>query len=217
MPFAGAFRRARAIIITNPAAPAPNASTAICRQQPTWSSMRGATTASGFRVPICRFHSARRTRASQCHADRPVQWAAETVASWYPVGRQTTPHYGTALHAGRVGAADAEQRLDRLILDQGQPAIVRASALPLLRAVRNSGLGAGDKHGDHRYEPARRLARRGLPAAAPPAIAKALAPLSDPVRAVRVETARALAGTDLLALTSPQQRYGVGRGDNGRM
>ena len=27
---------------------------------------------------------------SQCHADRPAQWAAETVVGWYPGGRQTT-------------------------------------------------------------------------------------------------------------------------------
>ena len=59
---------------------------------------------------------------TQCHADRPAQWTAETVVGWYPGGRQTNPHYGTALHAGRIGAADAEQQLDRLILDQNQPA-----------------------------------------------------------------------------------------------
>ena len=69
---------------------------------------------------------------TQCHADRPGQWAAETVVGWYPGGRQTVPHFGTALRAGRVGAADAEQQLDRLILDRSQPAIARASALPLL-------------------------------------------------------------------------------------
>ena len=66
---------------------------------------------------------------AQCHADRPIQWAAEVVAGWHPGGRQTTPHYGTALRAGRVGAADAEQQLDRLILDRSQPAIARARAL----------------------------------------------------------------------------------------
>ena len=52
------------IIITSPAAPARSASTATCRQRLTWSSMRGATTASAFRVPICRFRSARRTPAT---------------------------------------------------------------------------------------------------------------------------------------------------------
>jgi len=68
----------------------------------------------------------------QCHAEQSAEWAAQTVACWFPAGRQTTPHFGTALHAGEVLAADAEQQLDRLILDQKQPAIARASALPLL-------------------------------------------------------------------------------------
>jgi predicted CXXCH cytochrome family protein len=27
---------------------------------------------------------------------------------WYPNGRQTTPHFGMALHAGRAGAAEVE-------------------------------------------------------------------------------------------------------------
>ena len=100
---------------------------------------------------------------TQCHADRPAQWAAETVAGWYPDGRQTTPHYGTALHAGRVGAVDAEQQLDRLILDPD----------PLIRAA----------------------APRALPGSPPPRF----------VDAVRIEAARSLAETDLLALTPDQQ------------
>ena len=62
---------------------------------------------------------------TECHADPSAQWAAETVAGWYPKGRQTTPHFGTALHAGRIGAGDAEEQLDRLILDRDQPAIAR--------------------------------------------------------------------------------------------
>ncbi len=69
---------------------------------------------------------------TQCHADRSAEWAAQTVSAWFPDGRETVPHFGTAPHAGRSGAADAEQQLDRLILDQSQPAVTRASALLLL-------------------------------------------------------------------------------------
>ena len=69
---------------------------------------------------------------NQCHTDRSAEWAAKAVATWYPNGRQTKPHYGTALHAGRTGAIDAERQLDLLILDKSQPAIARASALLLL-------------------------------------------------------------------------------------
>ena len=144
---------------------------------------------------------------TQCHADRPVQWAAETVAGWYPSGRQTNPHYGTALHAGRIGTADAEQQLDRLILDQGQPAIARASALPLLAPYASPASEPAIKAAIRDPDPlVRAAALRALPGTPPPRFVDAAAPLlSDPVRAVRIEAARALAGTDLLALTPEQQ------------
>ncbi len=133
---------------------------------------------------------------TQCHAERSAQWAAETVADWYPKGRQTTPHYGMALHAGRIGAADAEQQLDRLILDRSQPAIARASALP--PAIK-AAIGDPDPL-------VRAAAPRALPGTPPPRFVDAAAPLlSDPVRAVRIEAARTLAGTDLLTLTPEQQ------------
>jgi predicted CXXCH cytochrome family protein len=144
---------------------------------------------------------------SQCHADRPAQWAAETVAGWYPGGRQTTSHYGTALHAGRVGAADAEQQLDRLILDPSQPAIARATALPLLAPYASPASEPTIKAAIADPDPLVRMAApRALPGSVPPRFVHAAAPLlSDPVRAVRIEAARALAGTDLLALTPAQQ------------
>ena len=52
---------------------------------------------------------------TQCHTDRSADWAARAIAAWYPQGRQTQPQYGMALQVGRVGGADAEQALDRLI------------------------------------------------------------------------------------------------------
>jgi predicted CXXCH cytochrome family protein len=144
---------------------------------------------------------------TQCHADRAAQWAAETVAGWYPQGRQTTPHYETALHAGRVGAADTEQQLDRLILDRSQPAIAQASALPLLTHYASTASEPAIKAAIADPDPLVRMgAPRALPGSAPPRLVDAATPLlSDPVRAVRIEAARALAGTDLLRLTPEQQ------------
>jgi predicted CXXCH cytochrome family protein len=143
----------------------------------------------------------------QCHADRPAEWAAKTVAGWYPGGRQTTPHYGIALHAGRVGAADAERQLDRLILDRNQPAIVRASALAQLMPYVSPASGPAIRAAIADADPLVRMAApRALPGSPPRAVVQAAAPLlGDAVRAVRIETARALAGTDLLALTPEQQ------------
>jgi len=144
---------------------------------------------------------------TQCHADRPAQWTAETVVGWYPGGRQTNPHYGTALHAGRIGAADAERQLDRLILDRGQPAIARASALPLLAPYASPASEPAIKAAIRDPDPLVRVAApRAVPGTPPPRLVDAAAPLlSDPVRAARIEAARALAGTDLLALTPEQQ------------
>jgi tetratricopeptide (TPR) repeat protein len=144
---------------------------------------------------------------TQCHTGNSAEWAAQTLAGWFPHGRQTTPHYGTALHAGRIGAVDAEQQLDRLILDQGQRAIVRASALPLLASYASSASEPAMKEAIADADPLiRQAAPRALPASPPPAVVLAIAPLlGDPVRAVRIEAARALAGTDLLALTPEQQ------------
>ncbi len=144
---------------------------------------------------------------TQCHAERPATWAAQTVAGWFPRGRQTVPHYAIALHAGRTGTADAEQQLDRLILDQSQPAIARASALRLLRSYASPASEAALKAVITDPDPlVRSAAPRALPSSPSPATLRSVASLlRDPLRAVRIEAARALAGTDLLSLTPELQ------------
>ena len=144
---------------------------------------------------------------NQCHTDRSAEWAATTVAAWYPNGRQTTPHYGTTLHAGRTGAADAERQLDQLILDKSQPAIARASGLLLLSRYATAASEPAIKAAIADSDPLVRMAvARGLRVSAARAIIDATLPLlGDPVRAVRTEAARALAGLDPQTMT-PQQR-----------
>ncbi|MCW3473196.1 tetratricopeptide repeat protein [Limobrevibacterium gyesilva] len=144
---------------------------------------------------------------TQCHAGRPPEWAAQVAAGWFPHGRQTTAHYGTALDAGRTGARDAEQQLDRLILDQSQPAIARASALLLLPRYTSPASEPAVLKGIADPNPLVRLAApRALSAAASAVtVQAAMSLLSDPVRAVRIEAARALAGVDPRT-TSPGQR-----------
>ncbi|HEY8008624.1 MAG TPA: multiheme c-type cytochrome [Methylocella sp.] len=144
---------------------------------------------------------------TQCHADKSPGWAAQKVAEWFPAGQQTRPHFGTALYAGRTGAADAEHLLDALIVDQGQPAIARASALVLLAPHATPASESAIKAAITDPDP---LVRAAVPRALPPAPASAMvklfAPLlSDPVRAVRIETARALAGVDQRSMSPEQQ------------
>jgi len=144
---------------------------------------------------------------TQCHADRTAEWGAQRIAEWFPNGRQTRPHYGVALYAGRIGAANAEPLLDALIADKDQPAIARASALALLAPVASPASEAAIRAALADPSPlVRAAAPRALPAPPTPAMVQAAAPLlSDPVRAVRIETARVLAGVDLRSLTQEQQ------------
>src|SRR5262249_56634157 len=102
----------------------------------------------------------------------------EAVAGWYPKGRQATPHYGTALHAGRIGAADAEQQLDRLILDRSQPEVTRATALRLLAGYASPASEPALKAAIDDPDPlVRAAAPRALSASAPQAMRQALAAL----------------------------------------
>ena len=144
---------------------------------------------------------------TQCHADRTARWAAQNVAKWFPNGRQTRSHFAAALYAGRVGAADAEHLLDALIVDQGQPAVARASALALLAPHATPASEAAIKAAIGDPDPLVRAAvPRAFPAAPASAMVQAAAPLlGDPIRAVRIETARALAGVDPRSMTPEQQ------------
>lgn len=142
-----------------------------------------------------------------CHADKTAGWAAQKIADWFPDGRQTRPHFGMALFAGRTGTADAESRLDALITDQTQPEIARASALTLLKLYVTPASEAAILAAAADPNPLVRAAMpRALPPILTPAMVRAAAPLlGDPVRAVRIEAARALAGSDPNAMTAEQQ------------
>ena len=122
-------------------------------------------------------------------------------------GLQTRPHFGIALYAGRTGAADAERQLDALIGDQDQPAIARASALALLAPLATPASEFALRAALADQNPlVRAAAPRALPAAPTAAMVQAAAPLlSDPVRAVRIETAKMLAGVDQRSMTPEQQ------------
>ena len=67
-----------------------------------------------------------------CHTDRDADWAAATVAEWFPQGAHTRAHYGDALAAGQRWTADRGDSLRELVADAALPAIVRATAVRLL-------------------------------------------------------------------------------------
>ena len=70
--------------------------------------------------------------AQGCHADKSLSWNVDHFTKWY--GETRRPHYGEALAAGRAHKPEAETALIRLAEDPLLPAIVRATAVELLRA-----------------------------------------------------------------------------------
>jgi tetratricopeptide (TPR) repeat protein len=129
-----------------------------------------------------------------CHVDRTVDWAADSIANWYPDGRHTQFHYGEALAAGRNWAADRGDLLSRIVADPRVPAIVRATGVELLSAQlddRALDLVARQLNDDDALV---RLAALDALADAPPAFLAASAQrfLTDPLRVLRMAAARVL-------------------------
>ena len=132
---------------------------------------------------------------TRCHADRTNAWAAARVAEWYGTGRSATPHYGEVFHAARSGDAGAIDGLVALASDPTQAAIVRATAMSLF------GRDPGPRGRQVLAENAR--ARDPLLRLGAVEALTGMAPgfriviggplLDDPVRAVRVAAARAMA------------------------
>jgi tetratricopeptide (TPR) repeat protein len=128
-----------------------------------------------------------------CHADKPLQWSVDAYTKWY--GQAKKPHYGTTLAAGREGLPEARDEVIRLAGDQLYPAIVRATALSLLRnypgdeSTRAMAVALADPEGLVRYTALSNLGARDQAE-----LIRLVAPLLfDPLRAVRMEAAVLLA------------------------
>jgi Flp pilus assembly protein TadD len=128
-----------------------------------------------------------------CHADRSAAWAADAVERWYGRNASGGSRYAEALAAGREGARDAALELIGLASDAAHPAIVRATALLLLRRYGSSGVQAmitGTRDEDPVVRAAAVEGLDRLPAGE--RIAAAAPLLKDPIRAVRIAAAQTL-------------------------
>jgi tetratricopeptide (TPR) repeat protein len=152
-----------------------------------------------FRVPRPDFSIAYGTpnACNQCHKDKPNAWAAETVVKWYGPNRRQEAHFVEALDAGRRGLPSAEKSLTALIGDAAQPGIARATALSLLPEYLTPASAPAVRAALNDDDAlVRREAVRALDPLPPQERVRLAAPLlSDPVRSVRIEAARLLAGT----------------------
>ncbi len=128
-----------------------------------------------------------------CHDDRSAAWAAEQVARWYGPRRRQEAHYGEVFGAARAGRREATSALAGLAGDATQPAVVRATALALLRGDPDTAMDVRLEATRDPDPEVRAAAADSLESAPAGRRGYALGPLlRDPVRAVRIAAARAM-------------------------
>ena len=144
---------------------------------------------------------------NNCHRDKTPEWAAEQVVAWYGSAPQGYQRYAVTLQAARDRKPSAGRALAALIRDAGAPDIARATALagigPHLSQANVDVLAAGVADGSPMVRTATLNALESVPAKVQVQLAWPL--LADPVRAVRIEAARVLAGIPAGEIDAPQR------------
>lgn len=142
-----------------------------------------------------------------CHEDRSAKWAADAAVKWWPRGRSGQPHYGEALHAAWAVLPGAEGALARLAGDNEQPGIVRATAAAQLASYLGPSAMETLARALRDPDPLVRMGALGPAPGLPPEwrLANVAPLLTDPVREMRMEAARALAPLPRENLPPPQR------------
>jgi predicted CXXCH cytochrome family protein len=142
-----------------------------------------------------------------CHDKKTAQWAADAIRDWYGHEVRSGPSFATTFRDAELQKPRAGASLIAVAADASEPAIVRASALD--RLALDAGAGAVDaaRSASRNADPLIRLAAARLAESLPPGDRGfAVGPLlADPLRAVRIEAANALAGAPQNEL-SPELR-----------
>jgi tetratricopeptide (TPR) repeat protein len=142
---------------------------------------------------------------NQCHTKQEAKWAAAAVRGWLGRDARGFQAFAPTFHAADTGQAGAMASLATIANDLAHAPIVRASAVERL-AQAGSGDASTAQRAARDAQPLLRLASVQLIELLPPQEQlRLLAPLlSDPLRAIRIEAARAAAGQqDALA---PERR-----------
>jgi tetratricopeptide (TPR) repeat protein len=142
-----------------------------------------------------------------CHAKQGAAWAVAAIARWYPSRKPGFQSFAETFAAADRGAPRVAATLAGIAGDREQPSYVRASAIARLAGRPGADAANAVARGLGDADPlVRAAAARAMRARNPAAQARALAPLlADPVRDVRMEAARGLAGAPERAL-GPTER-----------
>jgi Tfp pilus assembly protein PilF len=142
-----------------------------------------------------------------CHSDRDTRWAAEQVNKWYGHNPQGYQRFAAGFAAANAGAPDAQAQLRAIAADSSHPAITRATALAQLNAsLSQAAFDTVAAALRDRSSLVRFAALQSLTGALPDVRRRLAAPLlSDPLKAVRIETASLLAGVPAEQLSAEQR------------
>jgi tetratricopeptide (TPR) repeat protein len=132
---------------------------------------------------------------NQCHTKQDAKWTAAAVRGWLGRDARGFHAFAPTFHAAEAGQAGASASLATIANDLAHAPIVRASAVERL-AQASSGDASTAQRAARDAQPLLRLASIQLIELLPPQEQlRLLAPLfSDPLRAIRIEAARAAAG-----------------------
>lgn len=134
-------------------------------------------------------------------------WAADEINQWI-APKQLPPHYASVLHAARSGAPEAEADLIKMANSHQWPNMVRATAtMHLGQYGSRQSLAASQELLADSDPQVRIMAVANLEALPDDRLVRVVAPLlEDPVRMVRAEAGRVLAGVPGPQLTGSQRR-----------
>jgi tetratricopeptide (TPR) repeat protein len=133
---------------------------------------------------------------NQCHRDRKAEWAAAAVQSWYTRPKAGQQTFAEAFDLSERGAPGAQHALIAVANDREVSGFVRASAVRRLGRYLGPATLPTVRAALADPDPLVRSAAVGTLTATDAGLRARLLPplLGDPVRQVRMDTARALAG-----------------------
>jgi len=141
---------------------------------------------------------------NDCHKDKSAAWAARAVENWHGFTRKGFQNWAEAFRRARLGEPSARELLLRVVNDATAPALVRATAISEAQRLPSAAVEQATRLAFNDPGPIVRIAAlRSLAPQMPIEMRweRAGALLSDPVRAVRIEAASALADQDTASLS----------------
>lgn len=139
---------------------------------------------------------------NDCHADKSAAWAAAEIEIRFPESNRRGRHFSQTFFPGRLNPAANTGALLKIAEDRTKAAIVRATALELLRAVTNAEIATRGAafltDNDASIRQAAIALQRGASAAV--RLERLVPMLDDPSRSVRIAAARLFIGAQVRQL-----------------